>query len=270
MTIKPIAPVSVIIPCYRCSSTIHRAVQSVVDQTQKPAELILVDDASGDDTLGVLREIEQQYPDLIKVISLTENKGAGSARNAGWEIAYQPYIAFLDSDDTWHPNKLAFQYEIMSNNQSLALSGHQCVIYKNDNALSASQANLINLLSIVKPFSMLFKNRFSTSTVMLNKDISFRFKEGKRYAEDFYLWQQIAFAGYSIGYINCPLAYVHKALYGVGGLSAQLWNMEKGELNNFYCLYQEKKINLILYLLASVFSLLKFCKRYFFARLLKR
>ena len=63
MTIKTIAPVSVVIPCYRCASTIQRAIQSVIAQILKPAEVILVDDASGDETLAVLKEFEQQHPD---------------------------------------------------------------------------------------------------------------------------------------------------------------------------------------------------------------
>ena len=90
MTNKTFVSVSVIIPCYRCASTIRRAIQSVINQTQKPAEVVLVDDASADETLVVLRELEEQYPDWIKVIALTENKGAASARNAGWAMANQP------------------------------------------------------------------------------------------------------------------------------------------------------------------------------------
>ncbi len=67
MTNIAIAPVSVIIPCYRCASTIQRAVQSVSNQTQKPVEVILVDDASGDDTLAALHELAQQNSDWIKL-----------------------------------------------------------------------------------------------------------------------------------------------------------------------------------------------------------
>jgi len=67
MTNIAIAPVSVIIPCYRCASTIQGAVQSVSNQTQKPVEVILVDDASGDDTLAALHELAQQNSDWIKL-----------------------------------------------------------------------------------------------------------------------------------------------------------------------------------------------------------
>ena len=56
-----VAPVSVVIPCYRCAATIARAIASIAQQTRKPAEVLLVDDASGDGTLAVLQELAQQH-----------------------------------------------------------------------------------------------------------------------------------------------------------------------------------------------------------------
>lgn len=86
-------PVTVVIPCFCCASTIKRAVDSVAQQTQKPAEVILVDDASGDNTLEVLHKIANQYSGWVKVIGLINNQGAANARNVGWDAAAQPYIA---------------------------------------------------------------------------------------------------------------------------------------------------------------------------------
>ena len=96
---------------------------------------------------------------------------------------------------------------------------------------------------------------------MVKRDILFRFQEGKRYAEDFLLWQQIAFSGLQVARIESPLAYVHKGLYGAGGLSAQLWGMEEGELSNFRLLYQDGSIGLFYYFISITFSLIKFFKR---------
>lgn len=259
MNRNEIAAVSVVIPCYRCADTVTRAVNSIVQQTQKPAEVILIDDASGDGTLVVLQALEKEYSGWIKVVALKENSGVASARNAGWTIATQPYIAFLDADDAWHPAKLAIQHEYMRQHPSVALCGHQCVEMKNDVIPPRLPAVLSS--KDISATSLLFRNAFSTPTVMLKRELSFRFLAGKRCAEDFFLWQQIAFAGLQVVRLESPLAYVHKPLYGAGGLSAALWRMEKGELANFMYLYREKKIGLLLTFTSVLFSLLKYLKR---------
>lgn len=260
-----VVPVTVIIPCYRCASTIQRAIESVIDQTQKPKEVILIDDASGDDTLAVLREFEQQHPDWIKVITLTENQGAASARNAGWAAASHTLIAFLDPDDSWHPDKLCIQFEYMQNNPDIALCGHQCVWLRVNQGLPELSKDWE--ASVISASSLLFKNAFSTPTVMLRRDIPFRFLEGKRYAEDVLLWQKIAFAGLKVIRIENTLAYLYKPLYGPKGLSAQMWEMEKGELSNFEFLYSLGSIHFLLYIVAALFSFAKFIKRLLVIRL---
>lgn len=254
-----LVPVSAVIPCFRCSTTIGRAVASIAQQTAKPVEVILVDDASGDGTLQVLRELAQAHPGWIKVLQLNENRGAASARNAGWEAASQPYIAFLDADDAWHPEKLRIQYEYMCSNPEVAISGHQC-IWLHDGE-TPPDAPLSMAASKIKPVSLIFKSCFSTPTVMLKRCLQFRFPDNKRYSEDLYLWQQIAFSGLPITRMESTLAYIHKAPYGEGGLSAQLWEMEKGELGNFAALYQAGYINWLLLVAATGFSITKYVKR---------
>lgn len=254
-----IVPVSVVIPCFRCSKTIGHAVASIAQQTIKPAEVILVDDASGDSTLSVLQELAQAYPGWVKVLRLGENRGAASARNAGWEAASQPYIAFLDADDAWHPEKLRIQYEYMCSNPEVAVSGHQCMWLRDGE--TPPDAPLIMTTSKIEAISLIFRNCFSTPTVMLKRNIQFRFSDNKRYCEDSYLWQQIAFAGLLVTRMETTLAYIHKAPYGEGGLSAQLWEMEKGELDNLVTLYQAGRINWLLLIVATGFSILKYVKR---------
>lgn len=256
---RSVVPISVVIPCYRCSQTIERAVHSVKNQTESPAEIILVDDASGDETLGVLKGIAQQYPEFYKIVALKNNGGAASARNAGWAIATQPYIAFLDADDTWHPEKLRIQYGYLKSNPEVVLCGHQCIL-----SSEGSEPRMLpksTPTKIISSRSLLFRNAFSTPTVMIKRDIPFRFSDGTRYAEDVQLWQQIAFSDLSIVRIEMPLAYIHKAAYGVGGLSANMMKMEMGELDNFLLLHQQKKIGSTLLLLACVVSVIKFFKR---------
>jgi len=254
-----LVPISVVIPCYRCSTTIKRSIDSICQQTQRPVEVVLVDDASGDETIVVLHELAKQYAGWIKVISLSENKGAASARNVGWNVATQPYIAFLDADDSWHPSKLYTQYEYMCNNPNVTLCGHQSIWLSDGEAPPDILENFA--VTSISGGSLLFRNAFSTPTVMLKRDIPFRYQEGRRYAEDLLLWQQVAFAGLQVVRIESPLAYIHKPLYGADGLSAQLWKMEQGELNNFLVLYQAGRINLMLYVASVFLSIVKFIRR---------
>ena len=100
---KPVVDVSVVVPCFACAGTIERAVASVAAQTCRPLELILVNDASLDETAACLQRLHDQYPEWVHVVHLAVNVGAGEARNAGWSVAKGKYIAFLDADDSWHP-----------------------------------------------------------------------------------------------------------------------------------------------------------------------
>ena len=254
-----VVPVSAVIPCFRCSTTIDRAVQSIAQQTIRPAEVILVDDASGDGTLAVLQELEQAYLGWVKILQLNENRGAANARNAGWAAASQPYIVFLDADDAWHIEKLRIQYEYMRDRPSIAVTGHRCIWLRDGKPPSGMPH--VSGYTPITPFRLLFRNAFSTPSAMLKRDIPFRFTENKRYCEDYDLWLQIVFGGLQVMLIEADLAYLYKAPYGASGLSAQLWKMEKGELDSFAHLYRKNKINLPVLCLASVFSIVKFGPR---------
>lgn len=263
------APISVVVPCFRCSSTIERAIDSVAAQTIPPFEVILVDDASGDQTRSALEAISGRYKaGWIKLVLLNQNVGAASARNAGWAVATQPYIAFLDSDDSWHSEKLAIQYGYMRDNPNIALSGHQCALFKKATTEMKASSNW-NVTNI-SARSLLFRNAFSTPTVMLKSEVALRFQEGQRCAEDVFLWQKLAFLGMKVIRIETPLAYVHKPLYGVSGLSAQLWKMEQGELSNFASLRESKTIGWPLFFIATSFSCIKFIRRIILTKIIGR
>lgn len=258
-------PVSVVIPCFRCAATISRAVRSVVNQSQSPAEVLLVDDASGDDTLAVLQDIACSYPGWVRVIALADNQGPSSARNAGWDAATQPFVAFLDADDSWHPDKLKIQFGVMRDDPSIDLSGHQCVELCNDGEVpKVSEAVVIGRVSAVE---LIYGNKFSTPTVMLKRQLPFRFEAKKRYAEDVHLWRQIALGHGTVVHIESPLAYIHKAPYGASGLSADMWAMEKGELSSLRSLYATNHISWVLLALSSTFSIAKYVRRIAYVQL---
>ncbi len=254
------APISVVIPCYCCLATLERAVYSVLRQTLSPREIILVDDCSDDQTPQLLRALEKQYGGLIKIVLLAKNGGAATARNAGWMIATQPYIAFLDADDSWNCNKLHLQYALMSSRYDIALCGHQCALHLGEESHSPLATSFNE--TEIRAVNMLFKSPFNTPTVMLKRDMPLRFEEGRRFGEDILLWQQIAFSGLKVIRMEIPLAYVHKPLYGAGGLSQQLWSMEKGELSNLTSHYEAGNMGVLMLILSTGFSLLKFLRRF--------
>lgn len=93
--------ISVIVPCFNVEDKIDRCVDSLVNQTidKELLEIILVNDASTDETLSHLMRWEEEYPDIIIVINLTENVRQGGAKNVGLRYASGAYIGFVDSDD---------------------------------------------------------------------------------------------------------------------------------------------------------------------------
>lgn len=256
---QQIAQVSVIIPCFRCESTIERAFQSIKTQSMKPAEVILVDDASDDLTLIRLQNIANENPGFAKLISLKKNKGAANARNVGWDAASQPFIALLDADDAWHPQKIEIQYQFMMENPDVMLSGHALKIVQENQNLNWPVEKQGYFL--VSKFNILTKNPFCTPSVMLRRNIPLRFNEKKRYVDDHLLWMQIRLNNFRVARLTQPLVAIFKPMYGASGLSSQLWAMEKSELNNYRILLQEKKITLLAFVALTSFSYLKYIRR---------
>lgn len=257
---KASAPVSVVIPCYRCAATIERAVASLVQQSRKPAEILLVDDASDDDTSQVLNNLTLQHVGWIKVIALTQNQGAASARNAGWEQASQPYIAFLDADDAWHPDKIEIQYAYMSAHPEVMLCGHEHRIIKQAEMLPDWQVGECKIEHVHK-WAMLLSNKFITPSAMLRRDVKQRFVPGQRYMEDHMLWLELLCSGVVVTKLSAELAAIYKNPFGATGLSSKLWPMEQSDLNNYARLYRGGCLNLGEWLFLGLYSLLKYVRR---------
>lgn len=107
--------VSVITPSYNSSQLIAETLKSVMSQTVSDWEMIIIDDCSTDNSIEVIQSFVDR-DSRIKLIRLSVNSGAAVARNKGIEIAQGRYIAFLDSDDSWLPNKLEKQIAFMQDN----------------------------------------------------------------------------------------------------------------------------------------------------------
>lgn len=237
------APISVIVPCYRCHKTVQRAVESVFNQSLLPMELILVDDASGDETLSCLYGLAKaSSPIPVKVVALEQNKGPGSARNAGWEQARGDYIAFLDADDAWHGKKLEIQYLWMLNNPRVMFSGHRTKYVRTSG--DSSEGRLMPIAGgYISSWRQLLANRFPTRSVMIKVGSPYRFKDGKRYAEDFLLWSRLLLHG-SLAYkLSNQLAYSYKEDFGGGGLTGNMELMLGGIRDSLEELRSERLIN---------------------------
>jgi glycosyltransferase involved in cell wall biosynthesis len=257
---KPTVPVSVVVPCFRCASTLQRAVQSVAEQASIPFELILIDDGSGDDTILLLRKLTTLYPPgWIKIELLDRNVGAASARNAGWAKATQPYVAFLDADDAWHPEKIRLQYRYMSTHLEVALSGHGHRILK-QNVLPAWDAELGTAKQVTK-WQLMLSNQFVTPSVMVRRGVKSRFVENQRHMEDHMLWLEIIFSGGRVVKIDAELTAIYKDAFGIRGLSSQMWLMERAELQNYRRLRLAGFITISEVVILSVYSILKFIRR---------
>jgi glycosyltransferase involved in cell wall biosynthesis len=261
MTTKTaIAPVSVIIPCFNCAQTLERAIASIASQTLKPAEIVLVDDASTDSSQQEIERIRNSYGrNWIRAITLKDNRGPATARNEAWGVALQPYLAFLDADDSWYPNKIEVQWTFMNMHPDIDLCGHRFHEQGMEKVIGSTlNPHCYKLLACTQ---LLFSNRLATRTVMMKRNVDYRFASGKRYAEDYLLWLQMACDGKKVALLGSTLAYAYKAPYGAAGLSARLWEMEKGEQETYSILVRQKRINRLLFAVLSIYSYIRYIRR---------
>ncbi len=252
--------VSVLLPTYNSEKTIHRAIYSIFAQTLQPAEIIVVDDGSSDNTISCIKTICASFnSDILKLIKLTSNHGVSYARNIGWDVATGQFLAFLDSDDAWHPQKLQIQVDFMRQHPDVVLSSHRfhCPQDTQTDIILPKELNS----TTVSARSLLWFYQFSTPSVMLRRNIPFRFHPCKRRSGDRLLWLQIALNGHKVVRLELPLVYLYKAPYGEGGLSGHLWEAEKSELDNYSQLREAGLLNRSEEIPLKVFAFLKYLRR---------
>lgn len=216
---KTIERVSIIIPTYNRGYCLHRTIQSVIDQTYSNWELLIVDNNSSDDTIEVIQSFNDKRIKLFKI----DNKGIiAISRNYGLKMATGDYIAFLDSDDWWLPNKLAKSLKYLNLNAD--------VVYHD--------MYLVNSFKSYLPFNKILKSRsikknafqellingnaIVNSSVVLKREIIAQingFNEDPLIvaAEDYDAWLRLARLTEAFVRIKEPLGYYWNA----DGVSAQ-------------------------------------------------
>jgi len=215
---KNIPKVSVVIPTYNCAQYIAEAIESVLNQTYKDFEIIVIDDGSTDNT----QEIIKPYLNKIKYI-YQQNSGPSAARNRGIKEANGEYIAFLDADDIWLPQKLELQIKFMETYFNIGLTftdmsffSDKKGIIKNSFLKNMKIFNKLcvqSLSSYEKKFSekifnaLIEENFIPTPSVIVKKQCFNKvglFDETLFVVEDRDMWLRISLF-YDVGFINKPL-----------------------------------------------------------------
>jgi len=256
MTNFQVPTVSVIIPTFNSAPTIRRALCSIQDQTMPVNEVIVVDDASKDSTVEIVRQFSRDFPDLDLTILVNEiNSGPGICRNTGWNLARGDFICFLDADDSWHSQKIELQLRWMFEHQSVMICGTLHSIGPVEPDLSTQSSSSFTLRQLMT------RNRFTTPSVMIRRTVHLRFDESLRRSEDYLLWMRIAATYGAVYRLDTPLTFLHKAIYGASGLSSNLVPMFVGEVKAIRLLRHYHHISRLQTCSAITWSTLKFIQR---------
>ncbi len=180
--------ISVIIPTHNRSGTVFRAIDSVLRQSFREFELIVVDDGSTDDTDFWLK----RYVDPRLKILKTANRGVAAARNSGARQSCGEWLCFLDSDDVWHRHKLSEQFKFHALNPSIRISQTDDIWIRHSRFVNKKQKYAPRAGFIFKDCLELCL--ISASSVMLHQDLFWQhggFPEDLPVCEDYALWLKI-------------------------------------------------------------------------------
>ncbi len=201
--------ISVIIPVYNRPVLLAEAVESVFAQTFTDYELIIVDDGSDDETPGVASAlcVSEAASGRVSLLRLSHAGFPGAARNRGAEAASGKYLAFLDSDDTWLPEKLEAQYRFMKEaymggSRGAEISHTREVWRRGDKIVSQKGQKHSREGDIFS--DALTKCIIGPSTVMMERSFYLKtggFNEKLEIAEDYEFWLRIT-SGWIVGYVN--------------------------------------------------------------------
>jgi len=179
--------VSVIVPYYKKKKFIQATLNSILNQTYKHFEIILVYDDEDKTDLSFLKKL-QKKDKRIKIILNKKNIGAGKSRNKAIKIAKGNYIAFLDSDDLWLKDKLKFQINFMKKKKALISSTSYKIIDEKNKSVSFRQTE-----KVITFEKLLRSCDIGLSTVIIKKNVfnkKIEFPDLKT-KEDFVMWLQI-------------------------------------------------------------------------------
>jgi len=236
--------ISVIIPTYNRKKTLARAIQSVLNQSLSPFEILIIDDGSND---GTEEWVKKNFPNIKYIYQ--NNHGVSSARNIGIENAYGDWVAFLDSDDEWLPNKLYEQVKAIDSNPEIK--------FFHTNEIWIRNGIRVNQMKKHKKYGgYIFEKcldicRISPSSALIQKEVFDNigiFDESLRVCEDYDFWLRIT-SKYPVVFLDVPLIYKY------GGHADQLSKVNDGiesyriqsleKIIKSGCLSGEQKVNAV-------------------------
>jgi len=225
---------SVVIPTYNSEKTIEACLTSVLTQSLPALEVLVVDDYSCDSTETVVRQCESMYAAAgikLQFLCLAQNAGPSIARNKGINIAEGDFIAFLDSDDIWHNDKLAIIDRFLKDTPA-GLVFHD---YTEKLAFSSDTRKKHYDIELWSIYRLLLCNPAQTSCVVVRKQLATMFfDEAMRHCEDYDLWMRIAedFSVYRL--VGDPLTRLGRPQLSAGGLSSDRVAMRIAEMRVCY------------------------------------
>lgn len=152
LTKKPL--VSVIMPVYNGESFVGEAIESLLAQTYKPLELIIVDDASRDSTPEVLKFYKIKFPRKIEVITLAQNRGDSVAANIAFKKARGEFISRMDADDIAHSQKIELQVKYMKTHPEVIVLGTQADVINAENEIVGQKSFPLTHKKIYERFAV--------------------------------------------------------------------------------------------------------------------
>lgn len=246
--------VSVITPVYNAERFLENTLKSVIDQTYKNIEIVLVDDCSKDKSAKIIERFMSE--DIQIIYHLQDmNRGAGAARNKALELARGQYVAFLDSDDVWLPQKIEQQIALMKEKQTGFSYAAIEMIDENGNQIKSRR----NIKETCDYKYLLHNTIIATSSVVIDRTILGDFRMSlRRGGQDYATWLMLLRPGFIAYGINQSLVK-----YRIGRKS-----LSSNKMKSFKQVWEIQTIDEKIGKIRAFFNVLAFgfnaSKKYFF------
>ena len=182
--------VTVLMSAQNSEQYIGEAIQSVLDQTFRDFEFIIIDDGSTDNTLKIIRQFDDPR---IRVIKNPENWGIPKSLNGGLSVCRGKYIARMDSDDVCFPNRLETQVNYLESHPDIGVLGSEVKVIGQDGQIHNRTRNILTDPYLIK-FWLLFDTVINNPTTLIKKEFLDRvggYNPAFKYAEDYELWTRL-------------------------------------------------------------------------------
>lgn len=251
---------SVIIPAYNCEKTIVLALESVFNQTRADLieEIIIVNDGSTDQTDQVIKKFIKEHNQIDIVYLEQENHGVSYSRNRGIRKAVADWIALLDSDDVWLPNKLERQMQCIEKYKDMVFLGCD----ENLKFLFHKKSGLYK----VSAKELCIRNTPATPSIVFKRIIGLElglFNEEMKFGEDINFYQKFLLRdSYYVLVEKLIEIGIGKQYFGQTGLTSHIYQMHVGRKKNTKDLYEMGLISKKYELFMQLFNNIKFIRRY--------